>query len=211
MELPAELPQSFICDSKFGGLPPECFGEPDDPPLPRRWVENFGTCVACAIHCDTFTMPQPCRLFDQKCSLCWQFDRTRNAVRRLRPGTIHQYNFMKQLEQMEHHACALVEADPWLVHQVMPNPVIVNEHGVAVAVDDPGLAYSQRVIRNVYGVLVRTRDVPVLPPPPLPPPQPSGIRSGYPTGRTQSDPLPANIDPWVDPLPGDSSDVGIWM
>ena len=173
-------------------------------------------------------------LFDRKCALCYQFDRTRNSVRRLRSNTIHYYNIMKQLEQMEQHACALVEDDPWLVHQVMPNPVILNEHGVAVrsqqipvwppppppplqipqqtAVEhDPGLAYSQLVIRNAHGVLVRSRDVPVLPPPPLPPPQPSGIRSGYPTGRTRSDPLPTNIDPWVDPLPTGSSDVGLWL
>ena len=144
--LPVDLPESFIVTGE--GLPRACFGEqqhdtgmPNELPLPRRYVEQFGTCEVCSMHCPIFTEPQPARLWRltvgpcegrRACALCYQFDRTRNAVRRLRPNTIHYYNLMQQLEHMEQYASALVEHDPGLLQPVIPSPVLRNRHGVPV-------------------------------------------------------------------------------
>ena len=148
--LPVDLPESFIVTGE--GLPRACFGEqqhdtgmPNELPLPRRYVEQFGTCEVCSRHCPVFTEPQPARLFDRTCALCYQFDRTRNAVRRLRANTIHYYNVMKQLEHMEQYASALVEHDPGLLQPVIPSPAICNWHGVPVRpplMSTPGSTWS---------------------------------------------------------------------
>ena len=135
--LPVYLPESFIVTGE--GLPRALFGEqqhdtgmPNELPLPRRYVEQFGSCEVCSMHCPIFTEPQPARLFDRTCALCFQFDRTRNAARRLRANTIHYYNVMRQLEHMEQSASALVEHDPGLLQPVVPSPVLWNRHSIPV-------------------------------------------------------------------------------
>mgnify|MGYP003313435823 CR=1 FL=1 len=106
--LPIDSPATYTVNTGTA-LPRRCFGE--EPPelntnlMPVRYVDQFGMCQICALHCPVFTEPQSARLWRTACgrtacALCYQFERTRNAVRRVRANTIHHFAFMRQLEAM---------------------------------------------------------------------------------------------------------------
>ena len=107
--------------------------------FPCRWVPgaDVGMCYICSEHCPELTDPQPQRLWRlssgrMACALCYQFERTRNAARRVRTSTCHYRNIMVTLQQMEAHINELLEEDRELLQIVMERPVHYNMHGCPV-------------------------------------------------------------------------------
>jgi hypothetical protein len=133
--MPGESPQSFVCTGE--GLPRSCFGEIGQREDVRFVAANTGRCEVCSTHCPTFTEPQPARLWRlacgrKACALCYQFEKTRNAARRLRTNTIHYYNVMKQLELLEKYTTAIVDENLSQLQEVLPSPPLVNMHNVPI-------------------------------------------------------------------------------
>ena len=121
------MPTSFIAND--GGLPRTCFGEPGQPQeVPPGSL--FGMCEVCSKHCPMFTEPQRARLWKmacgrRACALCYQFDKTRNAARKLRINTDHYFHVMRSLELLEKYTSAIVEADPSQLQEVFPSQPIL--------------------------------------------------------------------------------------
>ena len=121
------MPTSFIAND--GGLPRTCFGEPLQPQeMPPGSL--FGMCEVCSKHCPMFTEPQRARLWKmacgrRACALCYQFDKTRNAARKLRINTDHYFHVMRSLELLEKYTSAIVEADPSQLQEVFPSQRIL--------------------------------------------------------------------------------------
>ena len=107
--------------------------------FPSRWMPgaDVGMCYICFEHCPEQTEPQPQRSWRlssgrMACALCYKFERTRNAARRVSTSTCYYRNIMVTLQQMEAHINELLEDDQRLLQIVMECPVHYNMHGCPV-------------------------------------------------------------------------------
>ena len=77
------------------------------------------------MHCMAFTEPAPARLLQltrgrRVCTLCYQFERTRCAARRIRRNTNAYYKVLRDLRQMEAYCSSMVTNDPSMLQHVVP-------------------------------------------------------------------------------------------
>ena len=114
--MPVDAPRSFVV--RCPPLPDDAFGPPADRlqraasstdqqrDIYARYVEESGMCQVCSMHCLAFTEPAPTRLLQltcgrRACALCYQFERTRCAARRIRRNTNTYYRVMRELRKLK--------------------------------------------------------------------------------------------------------------
>ena len=83
-------------------------------------------CQVCSMHCLAFTEPAPTRLLQltcgrRACALCYQFERTRCAARRIRRESNTYYLVMRELRKLEALSSSMVTGNPSMLQPVVPS------------------------------------------------------------------------------------------
>ena len=134
--MPEAAPRSYVV--RCPPLPDDAFGPPADRlqraasstdqqrDINARYVEESGMCQVCSMHCMPFTKPAPTRLLEltpggrRACALCYQFERTRCAARKIRRESNTYYLVMRELRKLEALCSSMVTGNPSMLQPVVP-------------------------------------------------------------------------------------------